>query len=216
MSVDNYNTIENPSEGLYREKGSKFLAYAHAVYSEEDIKLVLEDIRKEHPKSRHLCYAYRLGMDKNNYRANDDGEPSGSAGRPILGQIDSFGLTNVLVGVIRYFGGTKLGVPGLINAYKVSTAEALSEATIIEKTVEEVHNISFGYEHMSSVMNALKKNNINVLHQDFQDSAVIKIAIPKSEVESTIIAFKASVLGVTIEQINGDIEGIEIEYLEER
>ncbi len=216
MSTDNYHTIENDSEGLYREKGSKFLAYAHPVYSEDDIKSVLEEIKKEHPKSRHLCYAYRLGMDKNNYRANDDGEPSGSAGRPILGQIDSFGLTNVFVGVIRYFGGTKLGIPGLINAYKTSTAEALEKAEIIEKTVEEIYSISFGYEMMSQVMNALKKNNINIISQDFQDTALIKISIPKSEVAATLLSFKASVLSVALEQIDGDVEGLDIVYLEDK
>ncbi len=210
MSKDQYHTIATPTEGLYREKGSKFIAYAHPVNSAEDIKACLEEIRKEHPKSRHLCYAYRLGLDKNNYRANDDGEPSGSAGRPILGQIDSYGLTNILVGVIRYFGGTKLGVPGLINAYKTSTSEALQVASIIEKTVEEFHRITFGYEWMSQVMNALKKNNINIQSQDFGDTANVTISIPKSEVEFQLTQFKASVLGVTIEQVEGKIDGIDI------
>ncbi len=210
MAPDNYLTISEPAEGIYREKGSKFMAYAHAVYTEEDIKEILEAIRKEHPKSRHLCYAYRLGLDKNNYRANDDGEPSGSAGRPILGQIDSFGLTNIVVGVIRYFGGTKLGVPGLINAYKTSTADALQDAEIIEKTVETFLEIHFGYEWMSQVMNALKKNEIKIIQQDFQEAARIKIAIPKSEVEEKLLHFKAAVKGVSLEQIQGDIEGVDI------
>ncbi len=215
MQVDNYKTIEKLSEGIYREKGSKFIAYAYPVFSIDDIKEKLNEIKKEHPKSRHLCYAYRLGLDKNNYRANDDGEPSGSAGRPILGQIDSFELTNIFVGVIRYFGGTKLGIPGLIHAYKTSTIEALQQATIIHKTQKNTYALSFDYTKMSDIMNSLKKNNIEIVEQNFQETAEIKIAIPQSEVNLVLKNFKASFLKKSVDQISDiqEIEGLKLTFL---
>jgi len=134
---DQYQTIFESSIGEFKDRGSKFIAYAYPVYTEKDWQKHLEEVKKLHFKARHHCYAYRLGLDGNQFRANDDGEPSGTAGRPILGQIDSFGLTNVFVVVVRYFGGTKLGTSGLINAYRESTATAFRNAQIIEKTVEK-------------------------------------------------------------------------------
>jgi uncharacterized YigZ family protein len=141
--IDHYKTIAGPSTGEFKDRGSKFFAYAFPVFTEEEWQEELEAVKKEHFKARHHCYAYRLGVDQNNFRANDDGEPSGTAGRPILGQIDSFELTNVLIIVVRYFGGTKLGTSGLINAYKLSAAAALDNATIEERLIEDVYTLGF-------------------------------------------------------------------------
>lgn len=215
MQVDDYLTLAGLSEGLYKEKGSKFFAYAFPVDDEDDIKEQLEWTKKEHPKARHHCFAFRLGMDQNNYRANDDGEPSGTAGKPILGQIDSFGLTNVFIVVVRYFGGTKLGVPGLIHAYKQSTIDALEQAEIITKTVENKYQICFGYEVMSDVMNALKKWNTKVLKQDFVETATILISIPKSESEASLLQLKASIMKMTTEEAETkELESVDISLIE--
>lgn len=214
MQKDDYQTISELSTGVYKEKGSKFFSYALPINSDDDIKEQLEWVKKEHPKARHHCFAFRLGMDKNKYRANDDGEPSGTAGKPILGQIDSFGLTNIIIVVVRYFGGTKLGVPGLIHAYKQSSIDALEQANIITKTVENQYQLGFGYEVMSDVMNALKKLNINIISQDFGNSAIIKIAIPKSESEDMLLQLKASILKITTEEASSkELEQVEIEQI---
>ncbi len=181
--TDLYKTISKASYGEFRDRGSKFFAYAHPAYTEEDIRQILEAIQKEHPKSRHLCYAYRLGIDKTKFRANDDGEPSGTAGKPILGQIDSFGLSNVFIGVIRYFGGTKLGVSGLINAYRTAAKEALAIAEIIEKTEDEIHELTFDYSHMNDVMVILKQNHIRIISQEFEAIPIIQYAIRKADAE---------------------------------
>ncbi|GAA4314680.1 YigZ family protein [Nibribacter koreensis] len=164
---DKYRTIAAPTEGLYKEKGSKFIAKAYAVYSEDEVKEVLQALRKEYFDARHHCYAYLLGADRAIYRANDDGEPNHSAGDPILGQIKSAGLSNVLVVVIRYFGGTKLGVSGLIHAYKTATAEALSQADLIERHETSFLTIQFGYEQMNEVMKLVKDHELPVRQQDF-------------------------------------------------
>lgn len=213
--TDSYKTLSASSIGEFRDRGSKFLAYAFPVYTEEEWQQRLEEVKKEHHKARHWCYAYRLGIDKNNFRANDDGEPSGTAGRPILGQIDSFGLSNVFVVVVRYFGGTKLGTSGLINAYKTSTQEALKEATIIDKLVEDVYRFTFDYSIMSDVMNAIKKNNIEPLKQDFGNIGIIEMAIRQSEVTATLNTMKAQIAKVRIEEIEDleKVEGLEIEFL---
>ena len=157
--ADSYFTIASESEGLYKDKGSKFLAFAHPVSSLEEVKVLLEHYRKEYYDARHVCYAYMLGADQEEFRANDDGEPSGTAGRPILGQIRSKNLTNVLVVVIRYFGGILLGTSGLIVAYKEATADALSRADIIEKDVMLPRTLRFSYEKMNEVMRTLKDIN---------------------------------------------------------
>ena len=187
---DLYTTITAPTTGDFRDRGSKFLAYAYSVYSREDIKNCLEEVGKLHPKARHHCFSWRLGTDGTQYRANDDGEPSGTAGRPILGQIDSFGLTNVLVVVVRYFGGTKLGVPGLINAYKRSTIDALEQAETIEKTVDNVYQLTFGYEIMSDVMNFVKKAGLNVIKQEFEAAGLIEFALRQSETDNILEQIK--------------------------
>ena len=175
--TDRYRTLAGPSTGEFRDRGSKFLAYAFPAYSEEEWQERLEEVRKDHPKARHHCYAWRLGLDGNQFRANDDGEPSGTAGRPILGQIDSFGLTNVVVVVVRYFGGTLLGTSGLIQAYRESTAAALAAGEIVERTVEEVFRLNFTYALMSPVMNAVKALELEMVHQDFGEQAALDIAV---------------------------------------
>ena len=153
---DTYSSIAAPSEGLFKDLGSRFIAKAYPVETEEEVKAVVDGIKKEYHDARHHCYAYRLGLDGARFRANDDGEPSSSAGRPILGQIDSLGLSDVLVVVIRYFGGIKLGIPGLIRAYRTSAADALSSAVIIEKVAGTLYHIDFDYLSMNSVMKAVK------------------------------------------------------------
>jgi uncharacterized YigZ family protein len=164
---DTYKTIDQPAEGLFKDKGSKFIAYAYPVYSEDEIKEHIQRIKKEHFSARHHCYAWRLGADKLQFRANDDGEPSSTAGRPILGQIQSFDLTNILIVVVRYFGGTLLGVSGLINAYKTAAADVLHNATIVEKVVEQRLTIEFDYGAMNDVMKVFKDENLVQLNNQF-------------------------------------------------
>lgn len=173
-----YRTIAQPTTGDFRDRGSKFFAYAFAINNTQDVKDRLQELKKEHPKAVHHCYAYRIGTDGTQYRANDDGEPSGSAGRPILGQIDSAGLTNVLVVVVRYFGGTLLGVPGLINAYKTVTTEALQKAPVIEKWIEEMVTLSFDYSVMGEVMYLLRQAEATIYEQDLQLFCIVKAGIP--------------------------------------
>ena len=198
--IDHYLTIAEPALGEFRDRGSKFFAYAYPVYNEKEWQTHLEALRKEHFKARHHCYAFRLGLDKNNFRANDDGEPSGTAGRPILGQIDALGLTYVLVVVVRYFGGTLLGTSGLINAYKLAAADALQNAQVIERTVEDVYLLDFDYGLMSQVMNVLKKLELDIVAQVFDEKAKISVAIRQSEVEETILQLKTSVANVSREE----------------
>ncbi len=211
---DAYLTIANSSKGEFRDKGSKFIAYAFPVEKEEDWQQCLQQVKKEHSKARHHCYAYRLGLDEHNFRANDDGEPSGTAGRPILGQVDSFGLTNVFVVVVRYFGGTLLGTSGLVNAYKISSQAALQNANIIEKLVEDIVRIKFEYAFMGEVMNAAKKLKLNIRHTHFEESAHIDIAVRKSETEKTLLHLKALLAKVSVEEaaMIEEIDGISFEY----
>ncbi len=176
--IQSYKTINLTSEGDYREKGSKFLAYAYHVETEEDIRENLESLKKMHPKSRHYCYAYRLDLEGNNFRANDDGEPSGTAGKPILGQIDSKELTKTLVVVVRYFGGKKLGASGLINAYKAAAEEALNNNEIIEIKLRSIHIITYEFKRMNDVMRCLKHPEVKILLQDYAEKNIIKFSIP--------------------------------------
>ncbi len=181
--IDLYKTIASPSEGLYKEKGSKFLAYAYPVYTEDEIKEHVKKLKEDFYDARHHCFAWHLGLDGMRYRENDDGEPSGTAGKPIHGQILSKELTNVLVVVVRYFGGTKLGVPGLIRAYKEATIDALSNATIVEKTVNDFFSIRFDYLVMNDVMRIVKEENIEFLKQQFDLNCYVEFSIRQSEVE---------------------------------
>jgi len=213
--IDQYKTLKEPSIGEFKDRGSKFIAYAFSVYQEEDWQANLSTVKKDHFKARHHCFAFRMGLDKNNFRANDDGEPSGTAGRPILSQIDSFELTNVFVVVVRYFGGTKLGTSGLINAYRSATKIAFENATIIEKTVEDVYKITFDYSLMSNVMNAVKKLELNVVKQVFEEIAFIEIAIRKSEVDHSLKKIKSLISGIRMEEIDQveKIAGVDLKFL---
>jgi uncharacterized YigZ family protein len=177
--VYKYKTIAQTATGEFKDRGSKFLAYAYPVFTTAKVKEKLQLLKKEHPKAVHHCYAYRLGTDGNAYRAVDDGEPSGSAGRPILGQIDSMGFTNVLVVVVRYFGGTLLGVPGLINAYKTATASALQDVPVTEKWIEDFVQVDFDYPVMSEVLYLLKQSEASIYRQDLQLFCVIEAGIPR-------------------------------------
>jgi len=180
MFEDTYKTIREASQGVYKEKGSKFLAFAYPVTTESEVKSILDGLRKQYYDARHHCYAYILGPDKAAYRINDDGEPSSTAGRPIYGQLLSNDLTNILVVVVRYFGGIKLGVPGLINAYKTATKDALDNAIIIEKNITEVYNLQFTYEQMNSVMKILKDEELPQCNQKFELDCSLDFSVRQS------------------------------------
>lgn len=179
---DTYHSILAATEGTFRDRGSKFLAFAYPVKNQTEIKLILDALKQEHHAAAHYCYAWRLGPDKQAYRINDDGEPSGSAGKPIYAQIQNRDLTNILVVVVRYFGGTLLGVPGLIHAYKSATVEALSKAEITELYVMEEYSIEFGPEDTSGVMHLLKVYEANIVNQDYQERNKLVFRIRKSKV----------------------------------
>lgn len=181
---DTYKTLAKPSEEiLYKEKNSKFFGYAFPVTNEDEIKNHLETLRKQHHGAVHFCYAFQLGTDKIQYRANDDGEPSNSAGMPIYGQIQSFGVTNVLVVVVRFFGGVKLGVGGLISAYRTSAQMALENAEIVEKTIDIFFKIDFDYKNMNKVMRIIKEKNLSIISQNMNESCEITIATRKKNAE---------------------------------
>jgi uncharacterized YigZ family protein len=186
---DTYRTIENPAEGIFRDRGSKFLAYAYPINSENEIKGILVSLKAEHPKANHHCWAMRLSIDRAVFKLNDDGEPSGTAGRPILNNLLSRDLTNILVVVVRYFGGTLLGVPGLINAYKVATEEALNQAVVIEKTVNDIYTISFEYLQMNDVMRVIKEFDLVNISQQFDTHCSIRVSIRKMQVNAVLAKF---------------------------
>lgn len=198
MFEDTYKTIAGPSEGIYREKGSKFIALAFPVETEAEVKEKLAEIQKQYFDARHHCYSYILGPNKDAYRLNDNGEPSGTAGRPIHGQLLSKDLTNTLVIVVRYFGGIKLGVSGLINAYKTAAKDALDNATIIEKTVDETYKVSFDYSVMNSVMQLLKDPYVSILGQGYEDRYLITFKIRRREADRIVTALK-KINTVTVE-----------------
>ena len=181
LADDTYLTILSPSEGIYKDKGSKFMAYAFPVSSEDEIKKQLSDLRKEHHSARHHCYAYRLGADKLIYRTNDDGEPSGTAGKPIFGQIQSKELTDILMVVVRYFGGTLLGVSGLITAYKQAAADAIANATIVEKIVKQQFEIKFDYLQINDVMKIIKDEVLEIQSQNFELDCSLVFAVRKNK-----------------------------------
>jgi Uncharacterized conserved protein len=183
---DTYKTITSPSEGIYRDKGSKFIAYAYPLRGEDQVKERIAALKSEHPKARHHCWAYRLTPDRSVFRINDDGEPSGTAGRPILNTLLSYDLTNILVVVVRYFGGTLLGVPGLIHAYKTATVEALNAAEVVELTTNDVYRVSFGYEQMNDVMRIVKEENVGVLNQAFDNRCALELEIRRLRVNAVL------------------------------
>jgi uncharacterized YigZ family protein len=176
MEDDTYKTISSPSRGIYREKGSRFISFAFPVSHPDEIKPIIESIRKEHHEARHNCYAWMLGQERTNWRVNDDGEPSGTAGKPILGQINSFGITNILIVVTRYFGGTLLGVSGLINAYRTASAAAIENAEVISRTLQEYYEITFPYNSMNDVMKILKEENTGQSDQYFDTECRMKVS----------------------------------------
>ncbi|MBS7357238.1 MAG: YigZ family protein [Bacteroidales bacterium] len=180
MFEDSYKVVTTPGEGLYKEKGSKFFAEAFPVHSEAEVKAKVAEIKKKYFDAKHHCYAFIIGPDKSCYRSSDDGEPSGTAGKPILNQILSKDLTNVCVAVTRYFGGQLLGVPGLINAYKTSAREALDNCGVMEKTVDEVYSVSFGYPLLNEVMRILKEENLEQRNTKFELDCYLEIAVRKS------------------------------------
>lgn len=180
MFEDSYKVVTTPGEGLYKEKGSKFFAEAFPVHSEAEVKAKVAEIKKKYFDAKHHCYAFIIGPDKSCYRSSDDGEPSGTAGKPILNQILSKDLTNVCVVVTRYFGGQLLGVSGLINAYKTSAREALDNCGVIEKTVDEVYSVSFGYPLLNEVMRILKEENLEQRNTKFELDCYLEIAVRKS------------------------------------
>lgn len=195
--MDVYFTIEKSATAEFKDRGSKFLAYAWPVKSVEQVKECLQEVKKEHPKATHHCFAYRLGTDGLQFRASDDGEPSGTAGKPILGQIDSKGLTDTLVVVVRYFGGTLLGAPGLINAYKMSASMVLQVIPAVQKNVEAKYHLTFDYTILNDIMIIVKQQNCTVYAQELQLFCSMDIGIPKAVEELALLKLK-------------DIHGLEI------
>lgn len=184
--ADFYTTIEKPSSAEFKDRGSKFIAYAFPITDADDFKKQIQNLKKDHPKAVHHCFAYRIGTDGNNFRSSDDGEPSGTAGKPILGQIDSKGITNVAVVVVRYWGGTLLGVPGLINAYKTATSLALQITPVVEKQIEISYTIEFDYTQINEVMMLMKQYNCNIHSNEMQLFCIIKAGIPKNRLNEVL------------------------------
>ena len=197
---DSYRSIASESRGLFKDNGSRFIAHAYPVETEEEVKEIVASLKKEYYDARHHVYAYRLGHLGDKFRANDDGEPSGSSGRPVLGQIDSLGLSDVLVVVVRYFGGIKLGIPGLIRAYKSSTADALANAEIVEKIAAKMYRVHFGYMSMNSVMKVFKDMGLEQKNQKFDMECSLDTSVRLSLIE-------------TFQERMGDVEGCHIEEI---
>jgi uncharacterized YigZ family protein len=199
LSEDSYKTVASLSQGIYKEKGSRFVALACPVNSEEEIKMQLAKWRKEYHDAQHHCYAFRIGKDHEVYRVNDDGEPSGSAGRPIYGQILSNELTNILIVVLRYFGGTKLGIPGLINAYRTAAKEALGQASIVVRTINVCFEISYDYLAMNEVMSTLKDDNATILNQTFDNRCKLSFMVRRNRAVK-ILSRLEKINGISISQ----------------
>lgn len=204
MQIFSYRTIQQPSEGNYKEKGSKFLGFAFPVQSESEVKQKIADLKKQYFDARHHCYAYMLGVDKMKYRSFDDGEPNHSAGDPILGQIRSKNLTNVLVVVVRYFGGVKLGVGGLISAYKMAAENALNNSTVIEKEVLKKYFILYPYVSTPDVMKLIKQYEVEINSQSFEDDCKLEVTIPlrlNKEFEEKVLLLNATGISISIQEI---------------
>jgi uncharacterized YigZ family protein len=195
MLFDNtFKTILNSSEALFKDKGSKFIAYAHPVATEQDAKDFIRKIKEAHPKASHHCYAYRLKPDKQLYRINDDGEPNGSAGKPIYNVLLANDLTNTIIIVVRYFGGTLLGIPGLINAYREAAAEAIKNNTIIEKPITEKYSLTFEYDTLNNIMPLLKVKGVTILNQNFGEQCNIEFKVEKLYAEKIISSLTGNYL----------------------
>jgi uncharacterized YigZ family protein len=186
---DSYKTIESPSEGIFRDKGSKFIAYAYPIRNEDEVKPIIANLRSEHAKARHWCFAYRLTPDRSVFRINDDGEPSGTAGRPILNCLLSADLTNIAIVVVRYFGGTLLGVPGLINAYKNASLDAIASAKIVTKTINDLYEVHFDYLQMNDVMKLVKEESLLILQQHFDANCILKLEVRKAQLNQVLSKF---------------------------
>ena len=199
---DFYNTITQPSTAEFKDRGSKFIAFAFPIETTDDFKLRLQELKKEHPKAVHHCFAYRIGTDGNNFRSSDDGEPSGTAGKPILGQIDSKQITNAAVIVVRYFGGTLLGVPGLINAYKSSAALALQVTPVVQKQVEIKYSIEFDYTRMNDVMMVLKQCSCKIISQEIQLFCTITAGIPRNRLYEVLYKLN-DLQNITVKNVAG-------------
>lgn len=204
LDKNEFFTIKDACTAELREKASKFLGYAYPVESDVAGQAHSDMLWKMHPKATHVCYAYKIGIDDNMHRINDDGEPSGTAGKPIYGQILSKNLTDVGVYVVRYYGGTKLGASGLIAAYKDAAKLTLDEAEIVKKTLHQCYELSFSYDHMGKVLNDLKHLNIHIASKKFEASAVVDIAVPLSEALETIRKIKASLLDFSLDRIDDE------------
>jgi uncharacterized YigZ family protein len=200
MDTDTYKTIQNKSEGLFKDKGSRFISYAYPVESEDLVKIIIQEIKKAHHSARHHCYAWRIGTDEIKSRANDDGEPSSTAGKPILGQITSAGLTNILIVVVRYFGGILLGASGLIHAYKTAAADAIANAEIIEKIVRNTFEITFGYNDLNSIMQIIKNENLEVLSTQFEETCKVAVLVRKKDSKRVFSLFD-SYYGLNINRL---------------
>src|ERR1035437_2938508 len=204
--MDTYNTISTSTEGIYKEKGSKFLSFAIHVNTSDEVKEWIKKFKKEYYDARHVCYAYMLGADRKEWRANDDGEPSGTAGRPIMGQINSRELTNILVIVVRYFGGVLLGTGGLTATYREATADVLNQAVIIEKTVDVTISINFEYILLNDIMRLIKDTSTQILHQSFDNQCSMQLSIRKKEA-SMLTAKLEKIIGLVIEKSIVTIKG---------
>lgn len=200
--TNHYFTIEKPSVTEYKDRGSKFIAHTYPLSSVEEFKKILRELKDAHPKAAHYCFAYRLGTDGNNFRSSDDGEPAGTAGKPILGQLDSKKLTNLAVIVIRYFGGTLLGVPGLIQAYKTSSSLALQLTPIVQRPIMDRLTLDFDYTMMNEVMTIVKKFRCEIYKSDTQLFCTLEIGVPRDSVENATAAF-AELRGATVRTANG-------------
>ncbi|HRE77301.1 MAG TPA: YigZ family protein [Flavobacterium sp.] len=201
-SKDTYKTILEPSEEvLFKEKNSKFFGYAFPILNEEDVKVHLEQLKKQHFSARHWCYAYQIGTEKITFRANDDGEPNNSAGMPIYGQIQSFEVTNILIVVVRYFGGVKLGVGGLISAYKTAAQMSLENAQIIEKTIDVNFQLTFDYKNMNKVMRVIKEKNLEIVYQKMEMNCELIISTRKKNAETTFDIF-SNLFEIKIEKVD--------------
>ena len=197
---DTYASIAGRSDGLFKDNGSRFIAQAYPVESEEEVKEIVGSLKKEYHDARHHCFAYRLGLDGSRWRANDDGEPSGSAGRPILGQIDAAGLSDILVVVIRYFGGIKLGIPGLIRAYKTSTADALAQATVVEKVAGKDYRLTFPYLSMNAVMKVVKDMSLPQKDQFFAERCSMLLRVRLSQ-EAAFLDRVSNIEGIDVDEV---------------
>lgn len=186
MEEDIYFTIDERAEGSYKEKGSKFISYIYPVTTKEEVKEIVDALKKEFYDARHHCYAYRLGYRGEDYRMVDDGEPSSTAGKPILGQMLSSNITNILIVVVRYFGGTKLGVSGLITAYKTAAADVIQNSTIVEKTIENIIKIEFDYSEMNDVMRVLKDSSSDIIKREYGNTSIFTISIRQKEASMLI------------------------------